>query len=72
MAARLEKGFREQFVLLGEHESIGEGATFDTVAFLQSASENAVPSMAAGEVGEAGIDYAGGGTCPYLRGGCEP
>ena len=57
-AARLEKGFREQFVLLGEHESIGEGATFDTVAFLQSASENAVPSMAAGEVGEAGIDYA--------------
>ena len=57
-AARLEKGFREQFVLLGAHESIGQGAAFDTVAFLQSGSENAVPSMAVGEVGEAGIDYA--------------
>ena len=57
-AARLEKGLREQFVLLGKHESTGQGAAFDTVAFLQSASESAVPSMAAGEVGEAGIDYA--------------
>nr|WP_308520168.1 hypothetical protein [uncultured Stomatobaculum sp.] len=57
-AARLEKGLREQFVLLGAQESAGQGAAFDTVAFLQSGSENAVSSMAAGEVGEAGIDYA--------------
>ena len=57
-AARLERGFREQFVLLGAHESTGQGEAFDTVAFLQSGSENAVSSMAAGEVGEAGIDYA--------------
>ena len=57
-AARLEKGLREQFVLLGERESAGQGVAFDTVAFLQSGSENAVSSMAAGEVGEAGIDYA--------------
>ena len=57
-AARLEKGFREQLVLLGAHESTGLGAAFDTVAFLQSGSESAVPSMAVGEVGEAGIDYA--------------
>ena len=45
-------------MLLGAHESTGQGAAFDTVAFLQSGSESAVPSMAAGEVGEAGIDYA--------------
>ena len=57
-AARLEKGLREQFVLLGEQESAGQGVAFDTVAFLQSGSENAISSMAAGEVGEAGIDYA--------------
>ena len=57
-AARLEKGLREQFVLLGEQESAGQGAAFDTVAFLQSGSENTIPAMAAGEVGEAGIDYA--------------
>ena len=57
-AARLEKGFREQFVLLGAHESTGQGAAFDTVAFLQSGSESAVSAVAAGEVGEAGIDYA--------------
>ena len=57
-AARLEKGLREQFVLLGAQESAGQGAAFDTVAFLQSGSESAVSSMAAGEVGEAGIDYA--------------
>ena len=57
-AARLEKGFREQFVLLGAHESTGQGAVFDTVAFLQSGSESAVSAVAAGEVGEAGIDYA--------------
>ena len=57
-AARLEKGLREQFVLLGEHESTGQGDTFDTVAFLQCGSENTIPAMAAGEVGEAGIDYA--------------
>jgi len=56
--ARLEKGLREQFVLLGEQESAGQGAAFDTVAFLQSGSENTIPAMAAGEVGEAGIDYA--------------
>ena len=57
-AARLEKGLREQFVLLGAHESTGQGAAFDTVAFLQCGSENTIPAMAAGEVGEAGIDYA--------------
>ncbi len=57
-AARLEKGFREQFVLLGQHESTGQGATFDTVAFLQGSNESAISAMAAGEVGEAGIDYA--------------
>ena len=57
-AARLEKGLREQFVLLGAQESAEQGVAFDTVAFLQSGSENAVSSMAAGEVGEAGIDYA--------------
>ena len=57
-AARLEKGFREQFVLFGAHESTGQGAVFETVAFLQSGSESAVPAVAAGEVGEAGIDYA--------------
>ena len=57
-AARLEKGFREQFVLLGAQESAGQGVAFDTVAFLQSGIENAVSSRAAGEVGEAGIDYA--------------
>ena len=57
-AARLEKGLREQFVLLGEQESAGQGVAFDTVAFLQSGSDNAISSMAAGEVGEAGIDYA--------------
>ncbi len=57
-ASRLEKGLREQFVLLGQHESTGQGAAFDTVAFLQGSNENAVSAMAAGEVGEAGIDYA--------------
>ena len=57
-AARLEKGFREQFVLLGAQESAGQGVAFDTVAFLQSGSESAVSAVAAGEVGEAGIDYA--------------
>ena len=56
--ARLEKGLREQFVLLGAQESAEQGVAFDTVAFLQSGSESAVSSMAAGEVGEAGIDYA--------------
>ena len=57
-AARLEKGFREQFVVLGEHESSGQGGNFDTVGFLQSGSGSVVSTMAAGEVGEAGIDYA--------------
>ena len=57
-ASRLEKGFREQFVLLGERENAGQGAAFDTVAFLQGSNESAVSAMAAGEVGEAGIDYA--------------
>ena len=57
-AARLEKGFREQFVLLGQHESTGQGGSFETAAFLQSGNESTVSAMAAGEVGEAGIDYA--------------
>ena len=57
-AARLEKGLREQFVMLGEHESSGQGAAFDTASFLQGGSAYAVSTMAAGEVGEAGIDYA--------------
>ena len=57
-AARLEKGFREQFVLLGEHESTGQSAVFDTAAFLQGGSAYADSTTAAGEVGEAGIDYA--------------
>ena len=57
-AARLGKGFREQFMVLGEHESTGQGAAFDTVSFLQGESAYAVSTMAAGEVGEAGIDYA--------------
>ena len=57
-ASRLEKGLREQFVLLGERENAGQGAAFDTVAFLQGSNESAVSAMAASEVGEAGIDYA--------------
>ena len=57
-ASRLEKGLREQFVLLGERENAGQGAAFDTVAFLQGSNESTVSAMAAGEVGEAGIDYA--------------